>query len=65
MMHELSIIIAITILLSTIALTTQAISATTTARKTEVNNAIDQYFANANVTPPPPEKIIALAKQIL
>jgi len=64
MMHEVSTITAIALLLSTIALTTQAISATTTASKTEVYNAIEQYFANANVTPPP-EKIIALAKQIL
>ena len=63
MMHEVSTIIAL--LLSTIALTTQAISATTIAHKTKVYNAIEQYFANANVTTPPPEKIIVLAKQIL
>ena len=65
MMHELSTEIAIALLLSIIALTTQAISAITTARKTKVCNAIEQYLVNANVTPPPPEKIIALAKQIL
>jgi hypothetical protein len=62
MMHELSTIIAIALFLSTIALTTQGISATTTARKTKVYNAIEQYF-ELNVKPPPPEKIIALAKQ--
>ena len=63
MMHELSRLIAIALFLSTIALTTQAISATTTTSKTKVYNAIEQYLVNANVTPPPPEKIIALAKQ--
>jgi hypothetical protein len=56
---KLSTIIAIALFLSTIAITTQAISATTT---TSNYNAIEQYFVNANVTPPPHEKIIALAK---
>jgi hypothetical protein len=59
---KLSTIIAIALFLSAIALTTQAISATTTTSKTKVYNAIEQYFVNANVTPPPHEKIIALAK---
>jgi hypothetical protein len=63
MMHELSTIIAIALLLSTIALTTQAISATTATSKTKVYNAIEQYFVNANLTPPLHEKIISLAKQ--
>ena len=63
MMHELSTLIAIALFLSTIALTTQAKSATTTTSKTKVYNAIDQYFVNTNVTPPPPEKIIVPAKQ--
>jgi hypothetical protein len=64
-MFELTIVFAIALLLSTIALTTQALSTTTTTRKTKVYNAIEQYFVNATVTPPPLEKIIALAKQIL
>lgn len=65
MIHELSTIITIALLLGIIALTTQAISVTTTARKTKVYNGIEQYFVYPNGTPPPPEKIIALAKQIL
>lgn len=59
---KLSTLIAIALFLSAIALTTQAISATTTTSKTKVYNAIEQYFVNANVTPHPHEKIIALAK---
>ena len=59
---KLSTIIAIALFLSAIALTMQAISATTTTSKTKVYNAIEQYFVNANVTPSPHEKIIALAK---
>ena len=51
MMHELSSLIAIALLLSAIALTTQAISATTTTSKTKVYNTIEQYSVNANVTP--------------
>jgi hypothetical protein len=50
-MFELTIVFAIALLLSTIALTTQALSTTTTTRKTKVYNAIEQYFVNANVTP--------------
>ena len=51
--------------LSTIALATQALSTTTITRKTKVYIAIEQYFVNATVRPPPLEKILALAKQIL
>lgn len=65
MMYELTIVFAIALFLSTIALATQALSTTTTTRKTKVYIAIEQYFVNATVTPPPLEKILALAKQIL
>jgi hypothetical protein len=59
---KLSTIIAIALFLSAIALTTQAISATTTTSKTKVYNAIEQYFVNASVTLPLHEKIIVLEK---